>query len=141
MQISAAAAKLRTAPRQRLMQAGQHILDQVYERAKDRSTGGVSSKQLRREDHPYARRHGRARRDSSIINRQSGRFIAAWSLRGVMPSADGATGTVENTAPYAEFLAGGTRFMFARPLTQSVERELRGWAEKQLRDALLGSMR
>jgi hypothetical protein len=43
------------------------------------SSGDLTEKDLRRLDHPYARRHGTAKKDPSIINVRSGRFRRSWA--------------------------------------------------------------
>lgn len=135
------AAKIPVATSQKLLYASAVILRGIYNRAVDRSTGTTKTAQLRLEDHPYARRHGRPRRDPSIINVQSGLFISQWARNGPMPHAAGAHGEVSNDTPYAQFLESGTIRMFQRPLTERVVKELEPWATRELARALREAIR
>lgn len=92
------------------------------------SSGTVSSADLARMDHPFAKRHGSPQTNLLPINAQSGEFRNSWVTHG--PSERGGTvvASLENVSPHADFLEGGTRFMFARPL----ELPLTDFAERVL---------
>jgi len=77
-----------------------------------RSDGGMSYAEMRRLDHPKARRHGRPRTDMGVINRHRGVFYAAWrSTRN----------QVINDSDVADFIQYGTQFMFESPISMLVE--------------------
>jgi hypothetical protein len=81
----------------------------------ENSSGLLSSADLRRQGHPYARRHGTPALDPDTVNRQSGAFIHAWRLDGPRSAEGGLVTAVFNVDPKAAaFLESGTRLMFAR---------------------------
>ena len=102
------------------------------------SSGTATTAQLRREDHPYARRHGRPRRNPALINVQSGVFLRGWQLEGPRLEQGAATLSAVNETPYARYLEHGTRTMFARPLVERVEAELKPLLEAALARELRG---
>ena len=81
---------------------------------------GTSTAGLRRAGHPFAKRHGSPQAALLPINRQSGVFEASWQKSTVSVSGGEVRGEVVNTAPYAGFLATGTKVAFARPLPEAV---------------------
>lgn len=87
------------------------------------SSGKVSSLQLRREGHPYARRHGKPKRDPQIINSQSGEFRREWHIALGKNLDEGPA--IVNFSSIAGFLQEGTPKMFARPVENVVIAELR----------------
>lgn len=86
------------------------------------SSGSYSLKELRKMDHPYARRHGRPRLAPGIINQQTGVFQSSW--RQETSSSNGAMiTTLWNADPKAGYLEQKTppptvTRMFARPITE-----------------------
>ena len=109
------------------------------------SSGPISSEQLKDEDHPYARRHGRALRDPSIINTQSGKFVALWREAGLTHSGGKMSGRVENPGyivrgrrrwNLAQLLNDGTRLMVPRPIVARVRRELLPRRTARIRQAV-----
>lgn len=108
---------------QEVEQGGERVVEELTDRgvqiARQRSSGTASPAQLRREDHPYARRHGAPRRDPAIINRNRGVFFAAWRS-----ATSGLTGQIINDSDVADFLRDGTRLMFERPVGVAVEEDL-----------------
>lgn len=100
------------------------------------SSGTLSSNQLRKMDHPFARRHGSPLIDPTRINVQSGEFIEAWQ-----GTHQGLKGLIINDSEHADQLKYGTERAFARPIEgkiadivhESLERNL-GAVKRQLED-------
>jgi hypothetical protein len=93
--------------------------------AKDLSSGGKSLAQLRREDHPFAARHGIAKDPPEIINAQTGEFRSHW--RAIAKAVKGiVVPVVENRNWKANFLKDGTKnkdgkgIMLRRPIDSAV---------------------
>lgn len=82
--------------------------------ARKQSSGTTSTAQLRKEDHPYAKRHGSPKRDPSTINVQSGAFRAEWHIQTGRSLEDGPA--IVNYSKVAGFLQAGTPTMFERPV-------------------------
>ncbi|WP_395089293.1 hypothetical protein [Armatimonas sp.] len=87
------------------------------------SSGGLSTAELRRRDHPYARRHGTAREDPKVINEQTGKFKRSW--RATRPTRTGnlLRSRIRNTDPKAKFMHG-TETMVPRPIIRRVRRRI-----------------
>lgn len=96
----------------------------LLETARLLSSGPLSAEDLERQDHPYARRHGSARRDPGVINVQSGDFQAAWTQEGPTEAESGLETAIWNEDPKAVFLDRGTRTMFGRPVADRVLAEV-----------------
>ena len=116
-------------------------LADLLETARRHSSGPLSTAELRRRDHPYARRHGAPQEDPAAINRQSGAFLAAWESEGPDEDGDDLTVSVFNTDWKAPLLEAGTRFMFERPLPEAVEAEVEPRAAERVEKALEDSFR
>lgn len=99
------------------------------------SSGTLTEKDLRELDHPYARRHGVAKRDPSIINVRSGRFSRSWSTLSPRARARRVHSRVRNRDPKARFMFG-TELMLPRPIVQRVARQIRPIRRYRLRRAL-----
>lgn len=108
--------------------------------AKRMSSGPLTLADLRKRDHPYAKRHGPLGKPSampkgtrSVINVQSGEFRADW-MAGV-PSVSGSTvkARLQNLNPVADFLQYGTEFMVRRPINVYMTDFLHNAALKELR--------
>lgn len=84
--------------------------------ARKQSSGTASYAQLRKEDHPYATRHGMAKRDPAIINKHRGLFYVGWAYE---LGADGLSARIVNRSDAADFM-GGTDKMLPRPIEQEV---------------------
>ena len=100
--------------------------DELIERLKLRSRGGLSPADLRRLDHPYARRHGSPLLDPSVVNRDRGDFEEGWTATELDP--DGYSEVVFNSDPKAEYLAQEdpeptSTTMFQRPIADVVFQE------------------
>jgi hypothetical protein len=103
------------------------------------SSGHVSAKQLAKEDHPYATRHGEPQRDAGTINIQSGAFLRDWHIQDGGNARNGVA--IVNYNPIAKYLAEGTRKMFARPLEQVVVSAMAKVYESNLDDAVRSAMK
>lgn len=98
--------------------------------ARRMSSGPLSLAELRRRDHPYARRHGGGlwsvmpKRTPAVINVQTGAFRDAWATD--RPRADDrtVTGRLSNQDRVADWLRLGTRRMVARPVDVWLEQFL-----------------
>jgi hypothetical protein len=99
------------------------------------SSGTLTESDLRRLDHPYARRHGTAKKDPSIINVRSGRFKRSWSALNPRLRARRVTSRVRNRDPKARFMFG-TELMLPRPIVQRVAKQIRPIRRYRLRRAL-----
>lgn len=102
--------------------------------AKKQSSGSVSTAQLIKEDHPFAKRHGSPKRDPSTINVQSGAFRAEWHIQNGNSLDDGPA--VVNYSRVARFLQEGTASMFARPIEAVVIAKLQSIRPKNLDQAV-----
>lgn len=102
------------------------------------SSGGIRTPVLRRMDHPYARRHGRALLDPGRINTQRGAegFAGAWEIEPVRRQGDTLSLAAVNRSPQAGFLEKGTKRMLPRPLPERVEAELRPVVEQRIEQML-----
>lgn len=99
------------------------------------SSGTLTESDLRRLDHPYARRHGTAKKDASLINSRSGRFRRAWSSLNPRIRARRVTSRVRNQDPKARYMFG-TDLMLPRPIVQRVAKQIRPIRRYRLRRAL-----
>lgn len=107
------------------LEAARDVAGRAYERARELSRGGYASRDLRRLDHPYARRHGSPKLDPAVVNYGRGVFFGGWRVRTPQRYAnDTIQGAVLNEAPQAPYLEGGTETMFPRPLMDRVVGEL-----------------
>lgn len=105
-------------------QGANRALKLLREAAIRRSEGPLSTAELRRLGHPYARRHGRPRRDPNTVNQQSEDFRNAWETEGPDEQGGILAGSVFNTDPKAELLKDGTDAMFARAPHEAALRDV-----------------
>lgn len=99
--------------------------------ARTYSSGPFSTRALAAMGHPYARRAPRPPGNPAVVNRQSGRFRAAWRI---VRSGDRIR--LVNDAPYARYFNDrGTRLMIRRPITRAVAQAIRRSRERRLRGA------
>lgn len=89
-----------------------------------RSSGPYSLAELRRKDHPYAKRHGSPLLDPGRVNAQTGKFRASWGSR----SLGALHKQVVNTDPVSEYLVTkdgrGTKYMFHRGVDAAAQEDL-----------------
>lgn len=110
------------------------------------SRGTLSPSDLRRLDHPYARRHskdrsfgGSALRDPAILNQRTGRLARSWRLVAVKTTKQGTRGSVINRAPSAKWIksgGSGASKMVTRPIIERVRRRIRRERKSRLRSAM-----
>jgi hypothetical protein len=130
--IAQAAEALRrkaTAVQQQARSAEEATAREALALARKQSSGLVSSRELARMGHPYARRRPRPPGSPAVVNRQSGRFQAAWR---VVRTGDRLR--LVNDARHARYLNDrGTRLMIRRPITRAVAQAIRRSRERRLR--------
>ena len=107
----------------RLVAAEAVTLQEAKARAILLSSGTLSTAELRRRGHPYARRNPTSP-NPQIINAQTGVFRQAYTTPPPVATASGVTASVVNVAPYSGYMRG-TRLMVARPLPQAVQLAVR----------------
>ena len=107
----------------RLVAAEAVTLQEAKARAILLSSGTLSTAELRKRGHPYARRNPTSP-NPQIINAQTGVFRQAYTTPPPVPSASGITASVVNVARYSGYMRG-TRLMVARPLPQAVQLAVR----------------
>jgi hypothetical protein len=108
-----------------------------------RSQGALRARDLRRMDHPYARRHGGPLLNPDVVNSSESGFGGAWELDGPT-QADGAlSGSVWNSDPKANYLSqedGDSRTaMFARHPHEAAAAEVAPRREERLEQAIQDS--
>jgi hypothetical protein len=97
-----------------------HLLTVGLRAAKSWSLGPVTYAMMRKEDYPYAKRHGSPKRDPRRINTHTGAFLRGWFTSKVSSDRD-IGGAVINDTEVADYLKNGTRFMVPRPVNEPVE--------------------
>ena len=122
-QFSAHMTKAVAALPKRLVAAEAVTLQEAKARAILLSSGTLSTAELRKRGHPYARRNPTSP-NPQIINAQTGVFRQAYTTPPPVPSASGVTASVVNVARYSGYMRG-TRLMVARPLPQAVQLAVR----------------
>ena len=108
----------------RLAAAEAVTLQEAKARAILLSSGTLSTAELRKRGHPYARRNPTSP-NPQIINAQTGVFRQAYTTPPPVPSASGVTASVVNVAAYSGYLSAGTRFAIPRPLAAKVQEKMR----------------
>lgn len=103
------------------------------------TAGTMTPADLRRLDHPYAKRHGRALRDPAITNRKSGELNRSFRRGRVVRVAGGTRGAITNRAKsVAGIKAGGTAdsAMVERPLVQRVQKRIQTERTRRVKSAI-----
>lgn len=96
-------------------QAVKKTLEDLKAEAVAATSGSLSPADLRRLDHPYARRHGVPGLDPDTLNVGTGALRASWQTEGPLYEGGVLTGRLFNTDPKAgDWLEPGTRTMFPR---------------------------
>lgn len=122
---------------QDVLRAERVTVDDLLETAQQFSSGTLKPKDLRRMDHPYAKRHGAPKLNPAVINAQTGEFRGAWQTDPVSSGADGLESALYNTDPKAEkWLEPGTKKMFARPIDELIESRVAPRREARIEVAL-----
>ena len=122
-QFSAHMTKAAAALPKRLVAAEAVTLQEAKARAILLSSGTLSTAELRKRGHPYARRNPTSP-NPQIINAQTGVFRQAYTTPPPVATASGVTASVVNVARYSGYMRG-TRLMVARPLPQAVQLAVR----------------
>ena len=95
----------------------------------------VSTQQLRKLGHPYAKRDPRPPVRAHILNKQAGLLYSSWKVN-VRRYPDGATVSVVNTAPYAKYMtAEGTTKMIGRPIFDEALKRTQEQRQRNLHNA------
>lgn len=91
------------------------------------SSGTLTVAQKRAMDYPFAKRHGEAKANLSIINVVTGNFRFMWAtapgIEGPMDTPEAGT-RMGNLSEHAQYLEEGTTKMFARPLVEKIAQEV-----------------
>lgn len=122
-QFSAHMTKAAAALPKRLVAAEAVTLQEAKARAILLSSGTLSTAELRKRGHPYARRNPTSP-NPQIINAQTGVFRQAYTTPPPVATASGVTASVVNVARYSGYMRG-TRLMVVRPLPQAVQLAVR----------------
>ncbi len=101
--------------------------------ARELSSGTRAAAQLRAAGHPY--RVGGSG-PPLPINRQSGRFYAAWRIVGPRATRAGLKTSIVNADRKARWLMRGTRRMMARPVLAALRAKIAAARAKRHRQAL-----
>lgn len=89
--------------------------------AREQFSGTDTPADLRRKDHPYAKRHGSPLQDPAKVNKQTGRAYYAWQADPVEQSPGKTTAGASNDDPVVtKFLEPGTKKMFARTFRDAI---------------------
>ncbi|WP_394794869.1 hypothetical protein [Armatimonas sp.] len=110
--------------REATAKAEAHAQEDAKRELMEASSGGLSTAELRRRDHPYARRHGTAREDPEVINEQTGKFKRSWRATRPTRTGNRLRSRIRNTDPKAKFMHGTTA-MLLRPIIRRVKRRIR----------------
>lgn len=128
-QAADALRKKATAIQQETRRAEEASAREALALAQRYSSGPVSTRALRAMGHPYARRAPRPPGSPAVVNRQSGRFRAAWRI-----VKTGDRMRLVNDAPYSRYFNDrGTRLMMRRPITRAVAQAIRRSRERRLK--------
>lgn len=114
-ELMAGLARLRWRTGRSLRNEHQRMEKMLRDWAVRQTSGVVSTRELRRLDHPFARRHGQPRLSPLPINRQTGRLQR--SFRAFRRSQESNMVTqMQFTASYGKYVLGlrGTKYMLPR---------------------------
>lgn len=103
------------------------------------TAGTLTPADLRRLDHPYAKRHGEALRDPAITNRKSGELNRSFRRGRVVRVAGGTRGAVTNRAKsVAGIKAGGSpsSAMVKRRLVRRVLKRIQPERTRRVKSAI-----
>lgn len=115
--------------------------EDAVRRAQWWSSGSLQARDLRRLDHPYARRHGSPRLNPDFVNQRSGVFLESWRSSDPEENEQGdlsaAVFNIDPKAPYLEQPDGGPNsLMFARRPHEQVAAEVEPRFEQRVAQAL-----
>lgn len=100
------------------------VLKAGLKKARANSKGTVTYAQMRKEDHPYAKRHAFNLHPLEIINYHEGNFYRGWMSYESTSNLGRISGKVINDSEVANYMRDGTKYMKLRPIKQAVEEEM-----------------
>lgn len=109
------------------------VLDAGLDFARQQSSGDLSYADMRKQDYPYAKRHGTARQPAGVVNKHTGQFYDAWD-------ADKPGRALNNDSEHGDFLRAkkrGKGTMLDRPIEDEVEDFMKGRAKPMISYRLL----
>ena len=121
------------------------LVAKAHEIAIERSSGKKTLGQMRKDDHPYAKRHGSTgsftvdetgEYPPGTINEQSGQFKGAWQAG----KTGELSGSVTNDSDHAAYLISGKGSMIVRPVEEAVVHDLFPKIEGIVHDAILDAL-
>jgi hypothetical protein len=118
-----------------VVRSEKETLEKAHELLIKQSSGKISTKELRRMGHPFARRAPQDSPPADIINSQSGEFKGKWRNRGVKTTSKGTSGKVRNISRKAGFMHG-TPLMVKRSVVEAVKKKIRRQRRQRLRKYL-----
>lgn len=121
------------------------LVAKAHEIAIERSSGKKTLAQMRKDDHPYAKRHGSTgsfvvdetgEYPPGVINEQSGQFKGAWQSG----RTGELSGSVTNDSEHAGYLISGKGSMIVRPVEEAVVHDLYPQITGIVEDAILDAL-
>jgi hypothetical protein len=124
-----------------LRNAERETVEDLVERAEWWTGGTATEADLKREGHPYSRRHGSPRRDPRRINRRTGGIQGGWEMD--LPHVEGGNliSGIHNTDPKATEMETGTARMFERLPHEAAAEEVEPRFEQRVEAALQDAFR
>ncbi len=107
--------------------------------ATKQTSGTITTKQLRRMRHPFARRDPQTPLNPAVVNKQSGQLRAGWRILPIKASRTGTRTGVTNASVHAKLVkraGSGKSKSVARPLVAAIFRKIRPERTARLRAAL-----
>lgn len=119
---------------------------ELLKAAHAQASGSLSTRELRRMRHPYARAKGRWNSpiDPAKVNRQSGEMDGGFRILPMQASRRGTRTGVTNATRHARLIKGGGKGkskMVARPLAHAILLEIRAARRARLRAALAQTLK
>lgn len=121
------------------------LVARTHEIAIERSSGKKTLAQMRKDDHPYAKRHGSTgsfvvdetgEYPPGTINEQSGQFKGAWQSG----KTGELSGSVKNDSEHAGYLISGKGSMIVRPVEEAVVHDLYPEIQGIVEDAIVEAL-
>jgi hypothetical protein len=121
------------------------LLVQGQDIAINRSSGTKTLAEMRRDDHPYAKRHALSGLDAlyaggeyppGVINSQSGQFVGGWQIT----KSGNLSGSVINDTEHAKYLVSGAGSMIVRPVEEAVSWDIEAIVEHVVEQAIIDAL-